>query len=73
MKSEINITKYTFVDDLLRNFPESKRFFGGIGLCITGVGAISLEQLLTEMKKKNVDEIISNLNNFIIKIRSKDI
>jgi hypothetical protein len=73
MQSKITITKYTFIDDLLHNFPESKRFFGRIGLCVTAVGTISIEQLLTEMKKENIDEIIANLNTFIIKIRSKDI
>lgn len=73
MTGEITITKHMFVDDLLHKFPESKRFFGRMGLCITAVGAISLEQLLSEMKKENIDEIITNLHNFIIKIRSKDI
>jgi hypothetical protein len=66
------ITKQIFVDDLVEKFPESRRFFGRIGLCITGVGAISLEQLLVEMNKKNIDNTITELNDFIEHIRSKE-
>ena len=67
------LTKQMFVDETLRKYPESKRFFGKMGLCITGVGPISLEQLLTEMNKKNIDEIITNLNLFIADIRREEI
>jgi len=67
------ISKVIFVDDLVEKFPESRRFFGRMGLCITDVGSISLEQLLVEMNKKNIDIIITELNEFIDEIRSKEI
>ena len=73
MDKKTYVNKLIFVDDLVEKFPESRRFFGRIGLCITGVGAISLEQLLVEMNKKNIDDIITELNDFIYEIRSKEI
>ncbi|MCK5809211.1 hypothetical protein KAH37_09525 [bacterium] len=73
MKNQHFVSSTIFVDDLVKSYPESRRFFGQMGLCITAVGAISLEQLLVEMKKDNIPEIINNLNEFIKEIRSKDI
>ncbi len=57
--------KYTYLDDLIADYPESKRFFGSLGICITTTELLTIEQLLTEMGKRNIDEIVGKLVAFI--------